>query len=295
MIFRRTPRVLNSALRGLGAVGVGRLEGGRALLQFRLVGVIHRALLTLFLAVMFAVAATAADDNVRTVQAKLKEGGFYFGEVNGALSSDLSAAITRYQIRNGLQITGNLNAETSKALGVKPEVTAPQSTAAGRSAPPSETWRSLRKPERRAVDRRAPDAPPQTLQPVGDGAKMALSPERLRDYVAAFVLAGLDPHVGAELEFFADRVRYYNDGIVSRDKIRGDLVRYDTQWPQRRFWLAGKVEVAPQPDSRLRVTFPLRFELQNGRKHASGRVRKTLLLEVRGDDLQIVGVDETKA
>jgi hypothetical protein len=27
--------------------------------------------------------------------------------------------------------------------------------------------------------------------------------------VGAFVLAGLDPHVGAEADFFADRVRYY--------------------------------------------------------------------------------------
>jgi hypothetical protein len=121
-----------------------------------------------------------------------------------------------------------------------------------------------------------------------------LSRERLRDYVGAFVLAGLDPQVGAELEFFADRVNYYDQGIVARDKIRRDLRSYNDQWPERRFWLAGNVNVEPQADSRLRVTFPLRYELRNSRKRASGKIQKTLLLEVTADDLQIVAVNERK-
>ncbi|MEP7072026.1 MAG: hypothetical protein ABI839_06530, partial [Verrucomicrobiota bacterium] len=132
------------------------------------------------------------------------------------------------------------------------------------------------------------------LEPSGDG-QVVLKRERLRDYIGAFVLAGLDRQVGAELEFFADRVRYYDDGVVGREKIQSDLVRYARQWPQRRFWIAGELKVTVQPDSRFRVTFPLRYELANGSRHSSGKVRKTLLLEVHGDDLEIVGVDETKA
>jgi peptidoglycan hydrolase-like protein with peptidoglycan-binding domain len=57
-----------------------------------------------------------ADDNVREVQMKLREGGFYAGEIDGAYSSELAAALTRYQIRNGLPITAQLDADTSKAL-----------------------------------------------------------------------------------------------------------------------------------------------------------------------------------
>jgi peptidoglycan hydrolase-like protein with peptidoglycan-binding domain len=260
------------------------------------------------LAVAMMIGFVSADDNVRSAQTKLKEGGFYFGNIDGALSSDLSAAVTRYQIRNGLQITGNLNAETSKALGVKPEVTAPSVAA----APNSDTWRRLRKTDQQFLTRAtanttnktappptAPssaDSPTSVLEPASaDGSKLVLSPERLRDYVAAFVLAGLDPHVGAELEFFAGHVRYYNQGLVDRERIRTDLQRYDVEWPQRRFWLAGNLNVTAQPDSRLRVTFPLRYELANGSKHRSGKIRKTLLLEVTGEDLQIVAVDETKA
>ena len=63
-----------------------------------------------------------ADDNVREVQSKLSDEGCYFGEIDGAYSTDFSAALSRYQIRNGLPITGQLDAETSKALGGRPTI-----------------------------------------------------------------------------------------------------------------------------------------------------------------------------
>jgi hypothetical protein len=120
------------------------------------------------------------------------------------------------------------------------------------------------------------------------------STERLRDYVGAFVLAGLDPNIGSEVDFFADRVQYYDEGIKDREKIRADLKRYDSRWPGRKFWLAGDITVEPQNDKRVRVTFPLRYELRNGAKRSSGKVDKTVVLELAGDDLQIVAVNERK-
>lgn len=256
-----------------------------------------KRLFALGIALQVFVTAAFASDNIRTAQAKLKENGFYFGAVDGALSSDFSAAVTRYQIRNGLQITGNLNAETSKALGVKPEVTTDQA-----AAPGSETWRRLRSTDDRMVERNpaaqpapANASPTSVLERRGGSSTFVLNPERLRDYVAAFVLAGLDPHVGSELEFFGNTVRYYGDGPVPREKIRADLQRYAAQWPERRFWLAGELTVNRQPDSRIRVSFPLRYDLRNGAKVRAGKVLKTIVLEVHGADLQIVGVNERKA
>ena len=109
------------------------------------------------------------------------------------------------------------------------------------------------------------------------------------------MLAGLDPKVGAELEFFANRVDYFGEANVSREKIRRDLLRYDERWPQRQFWLTGDIEISREPNGVLRVTFPLRYELRNGPKSASGEVRKTLTLRKTGDgDLEIVGVEERK-
>ena len=63
-------------------------------------------------------AATAfADDQLRSVQSELKTQGFFYGDVNGQTSPETTAALRRYQIRNGLEVTGALNKETIAALG----------------------------------------------------------------------------------------------------------------------------------------------------------------------------------
>jgi len=60
-----------------------------------------------------------ADQLVESVQQALKDEGFYYGEVNGDMNANVTAAIRRYQIRNGLQVSGELNDETLRALGIK--------------------------------------------------------------------------------------------------------------------------------------------------------------------------------
>ena len=77
---------------------------------------------TALFAVMIGLAlavSVCADDNVRAVQEKLRDGGFYPGEIDGAYSSQLAAALTRYQVRKGLAVTGQLDVDTSNALGAK--------------------------------------------------------------------------------------------------------------------------------------------------------------------------------
>lgn len=59
-----------------------------------------------------------ADDQTRNVQTELKNLGFYYGEVNGQQNSETTAALRRYQIRNGLEVTGTLNQDTLAALGM---------------------------------------------------------------------------------------------------------------------------------------------------------------------------------
>lgn len=258
-----------------------------------------RVSLCCLLIVFGVVFSLRADEAVRTLQSRLKAGGFYLGEVNGIYDSDTAAAITRYQIRNGLQITGKLDSQTSHALGLaadKPEVPRPKFG--------EDVWRYLRKADRDSIRRlmaedaaaNRPKSPPPAETPSKTARTLPLSfnQERLRDYVGAFVLAGLDPQVGSEAEFFADQVDYFGERHVAREKIRRDLQRYNNRWPERRFWLAGELEVEPIND-RVRVTFPLRYELRSPSRRSSGTVWKTLVLEKTGaDDLQIVAVNERK-
>ena len=76
-----------------------------------------------------------ADPVVESVQRTLKDQGFYYGEVTGTKDADTTAAIRRYQIRNGLQITGELNAETRKSLGVSGSAAVPRATPPARVIP----------------------------------------------------------------------------------------------------------------------------------------------------------------
>ncbi|MEJ7703238.1 MAG: peptidoglycan-binding domain-containing protein [Geodermatophilaceae bacterium] len=66
-----------------------------------------------------AVLPARADQAIASMQQALKDQGFYYGEITGTKDADTTAAIRRYQIRNGLKITGDLNAETQKSLGVR--------------------------------------------------------------------------------------------------------------------------------------------------------------------------------
>ena len=59
-----------------------------------------------------------ADDFTRAVQQRLKDRGFYYGDVDGQSGSETSAAIRRYQIRYGLKVNGDLNQETLNSLGL---------------------------------------------------------------------------------------------------------------------------------------------------------------------------------
>ena len=82
-----------------------------------------------------------ADQMVESVQQSLKDQGFYYGEINGEKNANLTAAIRRYQIRNGLQVNGELNNETLQSLGINSSArpaTKPASPSAAESAQPSE-------------------------------------------------------------------------------------------------------------------------------------------------------------
>ncbi len=78
-----------------------------------------------------------ADQVIENVQQALKDQGFYYGEISGETNATLMAAIRRYQIRNGLQVTGELNDETLQSLGIKSSGSARQTIKSGSPTPPA--------------------------------------------------------------------------------------------------------------------------------------------------------------
>jgi peptidoglycan hydrolase-like protein with peptidoglycan-binding domain len=116
---------------------------------------------TVLLSAMAALGMSAlADDQFRDVQAELKKQGFFYGEVDGKEGPESSAAIRRFQIRNGLKVTGQMNDETLAALGVAKGASAP--SVPPLTTPPAPTPKPAQVNPPAPSD--GPAAPPRTRQ-----------------------------------------------------------------------------------------------------------------------------------
>jgi len=116
-----------------------------------------------------------ADDRIRDVQTELKTQGFYYGEINGSYSTETTAALRRYQIRNGLEVTGTLTDETTKSLGIgaapgpKSEpVPEPRKTTPHGKAPTAENDRNFLQREEARRPAQPPVIAPAPRPPVDD-------------------------------------------------------------------------------------------------------------------------------
>ena len=77
---------------------------------------ILRAGLVAGLLVIGAASGLRADDTLRHYQQSLRDQGFYYGPVNGSPGDETTQALRRYQIRNGLAVTGQLDDDTRRSI-----------------------------------------------------------------------------------------------------------------------------------------------------------------------------------
>jgi hypothetical protein len=228
-----------------------------------------------------------ADDQIAAVQEKLKARGLYYGEIDGENSNDTAAAITRFQVRSGLQVTGELNEETLQGLGL--ELSKPVGPAEDGSVPRTEAWRALREQDREFLKQ---TTSPQPTERTPDQSSDASEIDQIQDFVAGFVVAGINWDVEPELQFYADEVDYYDNGFVSKDFIRNDISRYNQRWPERRYWLEGDVDILDVTTDGIEVRFQIRYVVRNQQRESSGRAVKTLMLRKTPNNLEIRSVKE---
>ena len=77
-----------------------------------------------------------ASDQTRDVQTELKSQGFYYGEITGDVNAETTAALKRYQIRNGLEVTGTATKDTLNWLLGAEAADAPLIPKSSSKAPP---------------------------------------------------------------------------------------------------------------------------------------------------------------
>ena len=283
--------------------------------------ILSRTFLALMLA-SIAIASAYGDDAVSALQTSLKNKGYFYGTPNGTLDEETHSAIRRYQIHEGLPVTGDLDGPTSKALGM----TAPpikKSSAAVVNAPAArgESAGPLQKSDReflrqldeqRPTDRITirptpePNSPPTTSplptpeHPQPSAVPVA-RPSNLGNEIAAFVnkylVVGASADVAGEVSLYADAVDYFNNGRVNRGFIQRDTANYRRRWPRRDYLLEGKPAVIKSsPDgSSVTVRFRLRYQVQAGLQTATGRTESTMeLLRNPGGSFEIISIKETQ-
>ena len=229
-----------------------------------------------------------ADDQIAAVQEKLKSRGFYYGEVDGKNNNETAAAITRFQVRSGFQITGELNEETLQSLGLELSQPVRQNTE-NDPAPRIEAWRALLEQDRQFLKQTSPQPTERTTDQIFDASRMS----QIRDFVAGFVVAGIGSDVEPELQFYADTADYYDSGLVGKDFIRNDILRYNQKWPVRRYWLEGDVRMLNEMDADpIEVSFQIKYVVRNEQKESRGTAIKTLKLQKKLDGLEITSVRE---
>jgi peptidoglycan hydrolase-like protein with peptidoglycan-binding domain len=226
----------------------------------------NRKLFVTALVLLAGLSAAWADPAIESAQQKLKDDGFYYGEINGKKDADTTAAIRRYQIRNGLQINGELNTETLRALGLTSK---PASTPATRPAqtpgptPPgfleetpapklTPAPRQPPQPEPNDEDETAPQPPPPRIESsnVFGGTPYDAAPPQVQQDIVA------------KAQLILMRQGYYRDEI---DGLYGPAMNFALRNYQARFGLqpTGRLDVETLASLSLlpeqRVSGPRRF------------------------------------
>lgn len=159
------------------------------------------------------VASVRGDDAVTSAQQALKDQGFYYGKITGRKDADTIAAIRRYQIRNGLKITGELNTETQRSLRLTPSAaptTVPQRPS---SEPPDLHQENVRRspisPDRYRAPR-GPSAPTYAPEPY---SYRETTVEIFEGTPYAMASPNVQQRVIADAQIFLARRGYYRSEI----------------------------------------------------------------------------------
>jgi hypothetical protein len=143
----------------------------------------------------------------------------------------------------------------------------------------------------------AEPAPKQAApQEVKQGLKAGQSEPITREEISAFVRRLLylngTKDLRAVAPFYADKVDYYDRGIVSRDKVLQDLKYYYRNWAEIDTRMDGEVVMAGfEPEVRI-VKFISSFSVKNEKKSIAGKTENIWKIQRISGELRLIDVKQ---
>lgn len=224
------------------------------------------------------------DEETRQVQEELRKRHLFFRDIDGRPSREYSIAIKRYQQRQGFAQTGVADDVTLYSLGIGEPASPAEGATDLPDVPVLKSDAALHEPHS------APPVVTSKAQNAGGATKA-----EIHAFLRRYFDACQSPNPDDELAFYADRVQYFDHGVVDKAYIRNELAVYLQRWPVRKYSLGNAVTVARKgtdTTARIRVSFEVANPEQ--KRDAKGRTNDTFNLAKRGDSLEIVGVKEAR-
>jgi peptidoglycan hydrolase-like protein with peptidoglycan-binding domain len=269
--------------------------------------------------------AASAEEQVRRAQEELRRRNLYFGEVDGRLTEETVSAVRRYQTRKRLPVSGELTASTLRSLDIPVGVTGEQSWP-DVAVLKSDAAREIRESDRDLLEQMAtatpesvgdgPEAVPPRIEevpeppaepggevkppvveaaPAESGAPLKeerLTKEEVRAMIESYLAACEASDPERELQFYADRVNYFDHGTVKKEFVARDVHRFYKRWPRRQYKLLD-LQIAPASQDAVEATFRISFQYEGAQK-VSGKTLNRFRVERDASGLRFTALKEQR-
>lgn len=240
---------------------------------------------------VFSAVASFATEQTRQLQEELRKRHLYYSDIDGLFNSELSAALRRYQARQGFYATGAPDEETLRSLGIIDEP-APPAEGTTQMLPDIPVLKSDA-----AVTLASRSAQSGTQLSLNPPAKnLEASRQEIQTFLRRYFDACQSPNPQDELAFYGDRVDFFDHGVVDRTYILNEAVAYDQRWPIRKYSFRNSLRIS-KSDGKIIAKFRVAFQVANssGDRRATGRTDDTIAIARRGDaGFEIVSLREER-
>lgn len=124
------------------------------------------------------------------------------------------------------------------------------------------------------------------------GQPEPITKEEVRAFVSRVLYLNGRKDIQAIAPFYADKVNYYDRGVVGRDKVLQDLGYYFRNWAEIDTTLDGDVAMAGfEPEVRV-VKFVSSFSVKNDKKAVAGKTENVWIIQRVNGTLRLIDVKQ---
>jgi hypothetical protein len=112
----------------------------------------------------------------------------------------------------------------------------------------------------------------------------------ITNFVSDHLRKSADANVSGLVADYAERVDYYDDGVVDRSFIVKDRQTFAASWPSLKITPPSGLRITETPNrDRVAVSFDYRFDARNNSgSHSSGNAANVWILDTSSGGLKIV-------